>query len=856
MSLKKAKSVERLYDDCRGYDRVVVPDAPLAQALNRRLDEPRLGSFAVTPRGLAAGREWQPDDRRLFLAVIDRTELHWKRASYLVRAVLNCWSKTGSLDSIFEYERFDTDAMATVVAIAQEADTRHRRLAEYESEDESVAVIALELFSELERSVLPSEYDEISAFADTSFDHEPFRVFDSEGAIVETLFDSITAENANEVAVVMDGGSSFPALVESALESAEIPFHGGPQFADESANRAFLSLLRAGFAGSDLRVRDVRPVLTALGENPAVEHDEKRLSALSASSVEWLQSFRDGIEDETFASALKRFESRAGVSLPEFRRELGTLGIAGKQVTETAVDDLEFYLQSFDVPVDRDENGVLLASAKSAAYVDRPVVFYLGMDEGWTHSPPVWPWTDSERQFDRNLRQFQLLLQNGVERYSLVLDESGGRPVTPCLYFEELLDADFDRFSDLESVAHSRPYRTHKVGFEHEPISVSDEIAESTDAISQSSLNSFVACPRDYFFRTALESPDKIYFREGNLFHDFAEFYVNHSPAVDDDLISEVVAIMLDEVSPFFPDAKRPVRETRYRIGIETIIEYLDADPPESGEFLTPESGWGENTFAEKFDRSVESPLTERWFENDSLGLKGKIDLVHSPTRLLDYKSGSKKSAYSVVKSSSSDDIVDRPNFQALLYLAHWRNQHPGRQHRFTFFHFLETLSDVVTGEADIGDTLTTVTYYPESFPEFVASREVYDRLCDGYKDCRTTFEDLGFEQYREIASRRPFPETTDKADLRESEYAANFTADVSSAVTTDADPGKGCDQALRELNGVRKRNYFREDVDAFESFVAERLGELNDYRTGERFPVGEPAFDHLDNRDCILTDD
>jgi len=137
------------------------------------------------------------------------------------------------------------------------------------------------------------------------------------------------------------------------------------------------------------------------------------------------------------------------------RGTLERLGIQDDIVTEQAVDRLEFYLQSYEVPIDRENDGVLLADAKSAAYVGRPVVFYLGLDEDWTHSSPRRPWVDRDQEYERNIRQFQLLLQNGVDQYYLVQDTAGGTPVTPCLYFEEILDEEFERFSDLDSIQHS-----------------------------------------------------------------------------------------------------------------------------------------------------------------------------------------------------------------------------------------------------------------------------------------------------------------------------------------------------------------------------------------------------------------
>jgi len=233
---------------------------------------------------------------------------------------------------------------------------------------------------------------------------------------------------------------------------------------------------------------------------------------------------------------------------------------------------------------------VLLADAKSAAYVGRPVVFYLGLDEDWTHSSPRRPWVDRDQEYERNIRQFQLLLQNGVDQYYLVQDTAGGTPVTPCLYFEEILDEEFERFSDLDSIQHSRAARTTHDGFGKESIDVA---AEKVTAFSQSSLNTYVNSPRDYFFSRLLETPDKDYFREGNLFHDFAEFYVTHPDVIRSDDLDEIAEVILDDVDPFLRGVDREVRLTKYRIGLQTVVEFLDANPPADGSFLTPASGWG-----------------------------------------------------------------------------------------------------------------------------------------------------------------------------------------------------------------------------------------------------------------------
>ena len=857
MSITRAKSIDSLYEECKEFDLVLVPDAPMASALNRRLDQPHFGPFAITPRRLAARRREQAEDRLAFLEIIETTDLDWKETSYAVGNILQCWEYRGTADAVLDYEQFATTATHTAVDCIAAMDTTSNRLTEYSIEsDTSVAVVGFKQLTELERSILPPDYETVDPFTEEPFEHPSFRILDSPAAIVDAVLDTVTPENADDVAVVLDAASQYSSLIESALEAAEIPYYGGPGFNDDARHRAFLQLLRSAHAGQDTRVGDVRPLLTQLGMPVDIEHDEKRLYDLDNPEVDWLLEFRDEIRSRTFEEAIDEYEAVTDASIDAFREELATLGLLDDAVTEPAVDRLEFYLQSYEVPVDRENEGVLLADAKSAAHVDRAVVFYLGLDEGWTHSSPRRPWVDRDQEFERNIRQFQLLLQNGVDQYYLVQDTAGGTPVTPCLYFEELFDEEFDRFSDLDSLQHSRPSRTTRDGFEKEPLDVS---SEDVTALSQSSLNTYINSPRDYFFSRLVDNPDKDHFREGNLFHDFAEFYVSHPDVVTADTLDDVATVILDEVDPFLRGVDREVRHTRYHVGLQTIVEFLDANPPHGDDLMTPDGGCGENFFAEYYDRPIDASHTERWFENTVLGVKGKIDLVHSPTRLLDYKSGTKKSAYSIVKHSALDPPSDNPNFQALLYLAHQRSERPDEELRFTFFHFLETLDDVVTGDGSLEDCLTTVTYYPVTYEEYIAKRDTFTELQeDAANDCNKTFSKVAYEEYLDFLDVHEFPETRDKDELLESTFAHLLTEQMKESVGDYKYVKKGCKQALRHLLRIRNQNYFTGDVDAFEQFVQDRRSELNDRRAGdERFPVrglgGDPNYRYVDNRDCIL---
>ncbi|MFC3958909.1 PD-(D/E)XK nuclease family protein [Halovivax cerinus] len=876
MSLSRTKPIETLYDEVAEYDLVIVPDAPLASALNRRLERPHFGPFAITPRRLAARRRETAEDRLAFLEVIDRTDLGWKEAAAAIGDVLQCWEHQGEIDAVRTYEGFDTPAIRTVIEAMEPLETTSQKLTTYHvdlTEYPSVAVVGRDQLTPLERSILPSSYDDVERFTDEPFDLPPFRLFDSPSAIVDALLETITEETAADVGIVLDAGSEYSALLESALEAEGIPFYGGPGFTEDRDIRCLLDLLRAVFAGSDRTVGDIRPILTHIGATVDVEHEEKRLSGVDDPAIESIREYCSSCREGTVAEAMATYEGWIDRDLDRFEDELDHLGILDEPLTESVVDRLRFYLQTYEVPIDRENEGVLLADATSAGFVDRPVVFCLGLGKGWTHSAPQRPWVDRDEEFARNVRDFQSLMQSGVEQHYLVVDEAGGSPVAPTLYFEDLLDEAFEQFSDFDSVAHTWTVRTSGHGFDREPVAADIE-PNTVETISQSSLNSFANSPRDYLFGRLVDGPDKDYFAEGNLFHDFAEFYATHPGVVadddggtlDPDVVDQLVDVMLEETRSFHRPVDLEIQRTKYRAGLVTIAQFLDERGPDTVDdefdFLTPASGWGTNFFAEYFGRPVDSPLTERWFEDDDIGLKGKIDLVLGPNRLLDFKSGSKKSASEVTKNSALDQPGDPPNYQALLYLTYYRRLRPGERLQFTFFHFLEGLDDVVAGDPDLDDCLTTVEYRPIAYDEHVTMPEVFDGLCeDASNACNKTFSKVDHEALLSVLDTHPIPKTRDGNELAESPFGEALTEHMIDAVGDYKYVRKGCVQACRYLAGLRKRNYFADDLDAFERFVEERIEELNAYRRGEeRFPVhglgGEPNDRYVDHRDLLLEDE
>ena len=860
MPFSRAKPTSDLYDAVRDHDLVLVPDAPLASAISRHLDEPHLGAFATTPRRLAAGRRERAEDRVAFLDLVSRLDHDWTTIAHAIGNVLQCWEHQGSHDAILDYDAHVTPATRDVVATMGDLETTSSRLTDYQIDpDRDVAVIGDRQLTPLERTILPEDYTAVDPFTDATFDYPPVRIHGSKTAVVDELLDAVTPDNADQVAVVLDRDSAYSPLVESALEANDIPFYGGPGFVDDPDHRAFLALLRLLQAGANTRVRDVRPLLTRLGDAPARDHDDKRLASVESGATAWVRDLRDATP-HTFAAVLDALEARIGRDLDEFRDELAQLGIEADRVTEAAVDRLAFYLRTYEVPVERENEGVLLADATSAAYVGRPTVVHLGLDDGWTRAPPDRPWVAREDQFERDRLDFQLLLQSGRRQHYLAVGAEGGAPVAPTAFFGELLDEPVARFDDLDHIEVTRPAGRatsgsddgETAGFDRDPALVDVEPTQ-VETLSQTTLAAHVASPRDYMFSRLLDEPDRDYFVEGTLCHDFAEFCVAHPEFVEDDaVLTEVVDLLLAETEPFRRDLDEPVARTEYRVAVETIRQFVREREVGGDPSLKGRSPQDDNAFAAHFDRPIAVPHTEREFADTDLGLHGIIDLVATPTWLVDHKSGqNKKSAREVVKHAAIDPPSDRPDFQAAAYLAHWRARHPDRSYEFTFFYVLATLDDAVAGAVDLEDALTTVEYHPESFVAHAKSEATFERLREeGANNCRKTLGKVEYADWAAVFETADPPRTSDSDELIDSAFGAALTERMRDRVGEYKYVTSGCKQALRELGRTYGRTFFRSDLDAFEAFVADQRAALNRRLRGEeRFPVAGPGEDVDDNR-------
>ncbi len=892
MPFRRARTIDELYELTRDADLVLTPDAPLALALNRRVSEPRLGVFASTPANYVRRGLDLPDKRELFHEVIRRTEIPWKRAAATLELVLKAWEETGQREGILAYPTYVDRATREIVEVLATVESQHRARAELQIPDDlKVSVIGLEDFSALDRSILPSQVSQVERFVPGErFELPGVHLVPSSGAVVGTLEALITPDNAGETAIVLDPAGAIRPMVESMLDARGIPYRTDEGLSADGAVRAFLRLVRFGLSRDRLRGRDVRGVLSGLGIRLWPTEDDKRLDQMRSPAAGEVLGFWQELEQRRMGEALDRFQelvgteqgSRGASNLEPVRELVRELGLTDAPVTTGVLNGLEFYLDTFEIGTERHDEGVLLASALSNAYVDAARVFYLGMDAAWNEDVPNLPWIVPKERKAANRRRFELLVQNGRQPVYLVQDTREGHPVVPCFHFHELLDdmddmdemddlatldEPFQRFTDLDPTPIAPPEPAAGPGFQHAPIEGAGDEGpdlEPITTLSASSLNKLLVCPRDYFMDRLVRTPEAAPLVRGSLFHAFAEAYVNAPDAfATDEAMGEVTELLLEHLAAFLEDEDQATARTEIRVGLGNLKGWLEANPPRPGGvpagYAAPEQGEYEhrNVVSDHFDIELTSPQTERWFEHEGIALKGKVDLVHSTEHLVDYKSGKNPdSSGKTMRKALPEEEADEAGVQPSVYLAHHRHHAPDRTLRFTFLDFLSNTNDVLRGDASLSDTERVVWYHDRSFPDHVATRQAYEWVQSSAKR-EDVIGTVGYAAWQRFWTQHAdaLPPFTDADAVLGSELCEAFIALGKEkrgdfGLTEDA-----CTSTLKQLVKLREQHLFREDLDAFQDRVLALRDTLNEVWLPGRFPVGHVDADKRAHPDLVLTE-
>ncbi len=869
MEIQRTASIDELFQHVKDYELVLTVDAALADALNARLPKARLQPFAITPKRFVSQQYPAEDlleERELFLQIIQETELSWKEAATYLADILQCWQETGHLNAITEYEQYDIPAVHTILAVLEHSATIYGHMEHFTwTTVLSIAVINESQFTGLDRQVLPAEYDTIAIHTEDTIALPPFKVFASATDLVAAIVQNITANTADDIAIVVDEQSDYNTLIKSALQYHGIRFYYSQDMTEQHAVRAFLSLMRLALDRDHLLVEHIQPHAQQLGLELPVTEEQKYLKSVAQTNttaqdcVALLQQLATG----TVVESLELYSRQYNADLSLLEQELQQIGLADSTVSHTALNQLDYYLQSFSLPVETGNTGVLIASPHTSLYIDRPIVLYVGMDASWTRDIPEKPWSDAQKHIRKQMQQFTALIQNGEQQHFLVQDTAQNEEVTPCLYFNEILPDPIESFTDphiqftrygSQQTAAADAFAKHNY----------DVAFAEWEEISQSALNTFVQCPRQVYFDRLVSSADTTPLTKGSVFHEFAELYYNHPSFVKEQL-SDIVDMLFSRLQPFLDSEKQAIERTELHIGCQQIMQYIDTlpaaeHPVPAGYERTP----SENGVAQQLNKEITSQRTEMWFSNADLGVRGKVDLLQDQDTLIDFKTGAKPSLFSLIRHSHVDLFKDTPNFQAILYLYHHRTVVPDTPLHFTFFHLLDQSQQYLQGDSNVTEAAVTIPYYPWSFHHHLQRQELFDALREATSR-RKLLDALGAENFASIMASLQIDRESlyDKKQLVE-EYLEPFRNKCATYVSigrgqdiTEKQLHKQATAVLKQLVTHRLSAYFKEDVDAFADFLQEQLARMNQCLYS-RFPLDDADLTsrYMNHKDLILPGD
>ncbi|MDR1404760.1 MAG: PD-(D/E)XK nuclease family protein [Candidatus Methanoplasma sp.] len=740
--MRRAKSIDELYEEVKEYDLAITNDAALATALNGRIDIPRIGGFAYTPRHIAEN-EAIPifgtsmlGDLKIVSEIANETGYSFKHVH-------------SELDNIRTIRKYKKDVRKYLYSVPSKKicdsflglRTTESLMDTYVPEEREfftgkrVAVIGTELFDDLDKHFIPAEHDEIDMFTDDEYKVDVIYEIGNDRQMAENVTDIIDPGKADDTAIVLDTAGPIADAVRAALYRRKIPFRNTMSVRDLSQVRDYLQFLSMSLSYDTLRVRHVRELFSGYG-GYFDKHDDKyflhriedRFSPRTGELADVMKNVRDRTFQEICDVAVRK------VHRPQIKILLEDMKLKDTKVTSRLVNELNYAVNNIDdlrhneeIP-DNEKRGVLLADCLKSVYVDRPFVIYLGLGPEWSKTVTGKEYIDRETEAETDLCRFSVLLQQGVSRLYAVNSMKEGKESHPCRIFEQMrrdrrtsADEPISGFKDISGTVikgqWSSPRKINAVTRgEDRPDS-----ADKTDwKFSKSAYNNYFACPRAYMYGKIISVPDSEQTIFGSIIHEFAEFCVCY-PELVRGRLEQYTEIIRDRYSGLSSREMKDIDGSRIRICMANIIRFIDSldigNAPLDRDYSKREY---KNMFMDMHDCTMYSSITETRFTSRAHPLSGNFDLI-ADGRIVDYKTGRPDPPKNIKEHMETARRQNFFEFQPLIYLSLLRdNSLP--PYRFSLVYVADNdVRSVTDSGFSIQDNIRDVILTEENLEEFAS---------------------------------------------------------------------------------------------------------------------------------------
>lgn len=723
--MRRLKSIDEIYSEVRDYDLVITNDAALETALNARVDTVRLGTFAVTPRHLARDmcyrilQEPEVSDLELVALVSEDTDLDFKYV----------YSEIQNFREIRKYtpqvrENLTTNRSRRVYDSYSSLPTRERAMGGFDSfnephylEGKRVAVIGVDLYDDLDKHMIPVDFDEIDIFTDGEYSIDEFREVGNDRQLAENAVDLIVPEKAGDYAIVFNSSAPIADAVRAALYRRGLPFVNSLSVRDLTPVRDYIGFLSACMDYETVRVGHVKELFAALNGFFVSGREGFLLSKISEDDMKnrarelreiMRTAYYDGL---TFGAIMSEVCDSSG--RPLVGMVLKALGLTDETVKPSklseliyAVDNVTELKHNEQIP-ENERTGVLLADCTNSVFIDKPVVIYLGMEQDWNVSVVGKRYIDAEAESEKNALRFTAMLQQGHRRVYCVNATKGGKKARPCLTFDQIMGNPCKSFSDIAPVVSGRWSRSAGAV----PFSRGETMMDGTEEydrpFSKSSFDAYYSCPRCYMYRASLPSEDKKSNEFGTLIHSFAELYACHPEIVEEMGLESFVTMISDRYSGLSSPTMEEVDTDAVRQAMRNIKRYIDM----RGVRAPLDSSNGGKKHPNRFMTELGIDSTSTACETDypfSLhSMHGEFDLYWNGV-VTDYKTGKAKTGQEIAKAMTPGSGVKYPEFQPLMYLA-IASTLPGDRGEFEMLYAMDNDVESVDDGFDIRRNIRTI---------------------------------------------------------------------------------------------------------------------------------------------------
>ena len=760
MTLKRAKSIDELYEEVRDFDYVLTCDAALATALNAKIDDYRLGGFAYTPKQIAGMLETQVLGEKAY-SDLETIEAIEKETGFDFAYI------HGELENIRDIMKYTenvegylpTRKSKTVLEAYYRLPTLHRLMQIYEPDlyrtefsGKRCAVIGVEFFNQLDKKFIPLEHTEIDLFGKEEFSIGTIHAIGNDRQIAGSIAELISPETADDTAIILDASGPIADAVRSALYRKKVPFKNSLDVKDLAQVRDFVEFLTLALDYQTLRAGDVRELFS--GYYKGNNEEDSKYSTLQPKYDRYLlsrvpfekecdpvtrrlmETMRD-IRKMTFAEALEMLFQGWPQRKTSVAILVDSMHLSDKRITPALVNRISYAVNNIgdlkhneQVP-EYERKGVLLADCRNAYYVDRPFVVFIGLDSSWDVSAAGKDYVDKEALEEQNAERISLLLQQGEQRIYAVKPVNDGKENVPGTAFQTIFSGSkAEKFKDIcseyvvgtWSKTKEREARSSgEIGIVEDP--------ESKD-FSKSDYNNYVDCPLKFMFSKLITTEDSDSAIFGDVLHDFAEFYFCYPEIVKEKGMDYYVERLNSLYAGLSSDCLEDLDVSKFRMYIRNIMRFIDRVRPDEVPLDSTQTDRKyPNIFMISEGKKATSSMTEAQFDSEA-PLFAKYDLCIDNI-IFDYKTGKTKDAKGIIEKFTRKQ-KSYHEYQPLIYLQAL-SEHRGIPCSFKLFFLGDNLIDSVGEDFDIMRNLREIRLCADSTADMVLKRGgvLYNYCCD-----------------------------------------------------------------------------------------------------------------------------